>query len=386
MSESLSNIGQLDYPIDPLTVAHRDIAEQYSAYLSTTYEQNAIQRREEWGHHFDKMHTRYTEHMFAVMTATKLPFSEMNVGIIGPGNKPVGRDFGSTGVEVILPNVKRIICADFSSTVIANAIDDLRGQNTIEHNKIFPLMYDFTTGLSTGYHRFIQNNFADIQTFSDLSSVTERIDNIETSDFRKKIVECLADVDLDLMSRDSSFTGIASLVSGNRNDDRTLKLTTGGEPIEMHSWFLPMVIAGTGAASEGDVWQVFMDTIESQNNGKKVSAFEYDKRVNVLRHIHDMIAKYNTLAATEIIATVLHDNPNSSVLAVTDESTTHNEFKNEGALLRLLSESMRKRLKELGILMRTASQHWNWKDEPSHFHGVKSFTFQKVKTEERFAA
>ena len=376
MSETLPSIGQLDYPIDPLTIAHKNVAENYATYLSTTYEQNAINRQEQWRHHFDQMHARYNDHIMTVLE-TGVPRSEMNIGIIGPGNKPSKRDFGETGVQAILPQVDKIVCADFSSTVIANAIEDLQGIRGIASNSIFPLMYDFTTGLSTGYHRFIQNNFSDISTFSQLSDVTQRIDQIDIEDFKDMIIECLAGVDLELLDQeDTKFTSLEATVHGNRNDTRTLQLTTNNEPIDMHSWFLPMVIAGTGAASEGDVWQAFIDTIDSEESTENA----YEKRAEVLGRIHDMIAKYNTLAATEIIATILQDNPTSSVLAVTDVDTTHDAYRSEGALPRLFSEHMRKRLKELGILMKTACENWKWKDEPSHHHGVKAFTFTKAQS------
>lgn len=374
-------VKRLDQAIDPNMSLFNQASNDYFEYLKGEYNYNFTQMHE-WRNHFEHMRAEFNG---AIMNMIESGVSreDMNIAILGPGMKPVGRDFGLTAQNHILPKIKNLVVVDFAAQVIQSAIDQIRDKVQItydgEKNSILGMQFDITDGLSTAYTRLIKDELASVETEHDMYDFAKKMDQMTIENLQDVLVDYFADITLEKEAEGIGKNVLASLppdlVGGEINKKRTLSLSVDKEPLPVHCWYLPMVIAGTGAAAEHIIWDRVYEVTELNKSVENPDSEETrtDRQV-MIANIHHLISNYNTIVAHKAITDILKDNPDTRVLAISDTSTVFGKDSDFGRHDRLDVPALRTALSREGIVMKTPDSDWKWKDEPEHYHGVNAFT------------
>lgn len=356
----------LDQAIDPMARLFNHSALKYDAYLESTYGHNAHQRVQQWQDHFHEMHKRTTGFLWNY-TETRKKRKDTHMVLVGPGFQPTVTDFGQNLQETYLRHVGTLTVLDYSTQVVSAAMRDVQ-QNTRNHaGRLFGMQFDITNGFSTAYSALLQKSFGASYDFASFQHEAKQLADLSIEELQKRLSNELSDLSLALLSKDEEVTkSPIELIAGGVNGRRSLHLTVNSEYIQPDIFYMPMVIAGTGAAAEREyIWSRFEDMSDS---GVVTSDAE---KQEFYANIHQLIANYNTIIAVIAFRKILSDNPEASIFAVSDNSTVmHN---NDATHPRLHTEELRKLLRTANISFVTTGKNWYWHDEPTHCHGVGSY-------------
>lgn len=369
--------------IDKECKLYEHTADGYAHYLRGAYKRNSEALPAEWDSHFAQTRTELRRGIARVLP--NVPLDEMNMAIVGPGLKPIGRDFGLTEEKVYLPEMNSLVVADFSPEVVDVAINDIRSV-TQEHTRLYPMQIDLTEGLSTAWAMLIERELTDIKTEDQLIEVAKNLDEMGAQKLRSELGRIIGTLVYDRVGSPNDLVLPEPFRGCGINEDHSYKLSlTNGERLYVHLWYLPMVIAGTGAAAEALIWETYANVVFASDNdlGPPKDGDERDEaRKDMVKRFYKVIARFNNMAAEKSISNILADNPESMVLAVSDVTTTLKKPKKMGALYRLNVPELAAALDDDGINLEQVGgdTNWTWKDEPGepgqdegHQHGVNSF-------------
>ncbi len=377
----------LDQAIDPHAQFAQVTAEQYDAYLSNDYQQNFEQRKKEWMKHYRAMEKEFIEHIFT-QTERDIDRKDMGIAIVGPGNSPVGREFQDISVDTVLSEVRHLVVADFSSGVVRRAMENIH-DNVSDLRRMYGMQFDLTDGYSTAYDRMIEERMHKVHTERDFYEMAEEFDNMPLADLYEMLNTTLNRIEQENADA-GKFPLPDVLIGGKINETRSLSLTSEGEPVDIHTWYLPMVLAGMGAAAEHRIWENFsIVTCDEERGAEPLSNPEtIENRITAMQRIYNLISRFNTIVATKAVRDILQDNPTSHVLAISDTETVMKD-KKLGSFPRLNVNTMRNDLLNnkygddsapIAMLTKPGGP-WKWADEEDHGHIVNVFEFYRRGTQ-----
>lgn len=377
-------IRQLNQAIEKSTLVTRDTADSYVDYLGGEYDRNYRERKTHWDKHYEEMRTAYRGHLYGI-TGRGIPLKDMNIAIVGPGIDPLGRDLGLTEQKVILPSARTTVIADFSEWVVQEAHRKISEQVHLRGKPLLPMQIDLTDCISTVYARMIRELLQTVEDEDHLAAIAHDVAQWDIPVLRQKLEEgynALSDgFSIENMHELEGKMVIPDCFRGGGiNSYHSLKLTVGPdhEPLPVQSWYLPMVLAGTGAAAEHYIWDTFERVTSDPHRGARPESDKTTKgRLMMMRDFHYLIANYNTIVARKAVYDILNDNPESTVLAVTDVNTHLNSY-DETGVDRLHVSQLEKDLARLGVEMTRLGNTWNWHDEAEHYHGIASLEFRRM--------
>lgn len=355
-------LNSLDQAQDPLAGFYKKTVEAYDAYQVGDYQKN-FERLGLWEKHYEHMRTRFADFMLHKIEGGAKR-NRAAIAIVGPGVDPARRDFDKRIVDDYFSRFRSIVLVDFSVKTIRAAIKSLVDSGVSPDN-ILGMQYDITDGFSTVYDQYIQEQLVRAVSEEELSRATERFSSLSM----KELDERLKD---ERQKWNGVFCGIDE-IPGKLNAQRSLKLTVDGEELPLDFVSYQMVLAGTGAASEGRIWEKFA---ELTRGDEEPSEAVLEDRRKMVERIHGMVSRYNTAVAFRSVRKFLQENPQAKLLAISDVSTIHEEPR-FGALPRLNESALKGALTRANIVTTIPDVEWRWKDEPGHGHGVKAYEFHR---------
>lgn len=371
---------ELDQANDPLAQFYRGTAETYHSYMQREYDVNYRNRAEEWDKHYGNMESVFNECFIRLINGRARTREDLNVVLVGPGMEPVNHDYkANTIVQNWLRHVKRIVVKDFDPLAVRSAMSNLSSGNRpqdekVEPHKVYGMQYDLTRGLSTGYQRFISKSLDKVSNEDQLSLVATEFDMDEEA-LRDRLEHEITVHRMEMLQNPPP--PMVNMLPGGENIAGLPKLSIEGKPIDTDLWLVPMVLSGTGAAAEDQLWDVFNGFTGAQlpDNFREIILQPDQKlqlqRERTQRNIHRLISRYNTMVSKKAIQDILTNNPRAQVLVITDVSTkwhaSHEKYS------RLYMDELREALDSVGIYMKPLSYGWDWNDEPEHSHGIECF-------------
>lgn len=360
----------LDQAIDSSARIYGDTAQDYALYLGGEYATNREKSHDRWQNHYENVRAEIVGHVMDL----GIPRRNMNMAIIGPGLSPIGAEIGLTEERKIIQKVRQVVVADFSPTVVDKAIEQMKRR--IPREKSFlPMLIDVTDGLSTAYRRLSLEAMQNVETEDQLMEASAKLAAMNIEKLRTTLIELLTDVDCEqIESLDFAHSAYPEIFyfGGLNNTRERYKLSiNGGDELPLHSIIMPLVIAGTGAAAEHEIWTKYKDVLASDAE-KPASRLD-----DFVRNIYKLITRYNTLAASKSIGDILDDNPEAQLLAITDISTAHYHG-DLGVMNRLDLEQLSELLDKKDILLKRPRVGWEWHDQPDeHYHQVEALLCKK---------
>ena len=375
--------GQLNEGIEKTSLMILETADSYRGYLAGEYEGNYEKRQSNWDEHYEQMRTAYRGHLFNI-TGKGVPLSDMNIAILGPGLRPVGRDLGMTEQKVILPEVNAVVIADFSAQVVHEARNHIAANVNMRGTPLFPMQIDVTDCYSTVYSNLISARLDHINDEDQLSEVAYELGQWTIEDLQAELKKGIDELLYHAVENADELRGAMAIPDCFKgcgiNPMHSFELTTGPdrEELPISSWYLPMVLAGTGAAAEHTIWESFDRVTSDPQRGARPNVPEtMDARRAMYRDFYQLIANYNTIVATKAVEDILTGNPEAHVLATSDVNTC--VYANRtGVLDRLHVGRLQRDLARRDIEMTRLVNEWEWHDEATHHHGVAAFQFRKV--------
>lgn len=358
----------VDGPIDPLSVLFEPTAADYDFYLREgEWGKNQEEHSEAWAEHYDRMNTIIAKRILQVSQEKGLPLNAMNVGLVGPGFQPVGHDISRQTANVILSELHRVIVIDFSLNAVRSAVQNLI-QNGLSPDRVFGMQFDLTRGLSTMFRNRIQAILGNVETEQEFSEAAMKFFSQVTVDsLQPQLGEELKNV------ADNPVRMPGNVVGAKSAGNLRIKVNE-GEPVPLHFTVLPMVLAGTNAATESHLYERWREVTSDESRGALPPSARRDRaRSDVYRKIHEMVAANNSELAARAVARILHDNttPDNQqpvICAITDISTSFND-PNYGIMPRLHPDKFSWRVGEMGGMAVISHPHV-FKEAPDHEHIV----------------
>ncbi|MBM3231717.1 hypothetical protein FJZ28_05365, partial [Candidatus Peregrinibacteria bacterium] len=273
----MPNRRQLNQALEKSTLMILGTADEYKNYLDHEYESNYIARKANWDRHYEEMRTAYRGHLFSV-TGRGMPLKDMNIAILGPGLRPVGRDLGLTEQRVVLPEVNSVVIGDFSAWVVSEAYKQLHDEVNLRGTPVYPMQIDLTDMGSTAYSNMIRRLLDPLQDEDALEDVSKQLGSLTIDQLqmaldneRVQMVEKSVKIIDELRGR---MAVPECFREGGINQYHSFALSVGPqrEPLPIHSWYIPMVLAGTGAAAEHKIWETFDAVTCDPNRGARVDS------------------------------------------------------------------------------------------------------------------
>ncbi|MDD5623375.1 MAG: hypothetical protein PHI23_01540 [Candidatus Peribacteraceae bacterium] len=360
----------VDKPIDPLAVFFQDTADAYDRYLQHgEWGRNQRVHAKEWAKHYSWMDTAMAGGIIDFSQQQGIQLKDMNIGLIGPGFHPVGHDVSPQTVKVILSKIRRIVVIDFSLQVVRSAIRDLI-EGGVSPEKIFGMQFDVTRGLSTMFQQQIAELLKRVETEQQFCDTVEReFLQVEIGTLQQRLGSVLRQLAENPTTMPGDVVGAKSAGELNISVHQ-------GEPVPLHYTAIPMVLTGTNAATEAQIWDRWREVTSEEGRVALPPGSRTERaRREVFRQIHVMVAKINSEIAARVVTMVLNNNmtpqnPRPIVCAPTDFATSFNQppF---GMLWRLRQDPFLWRVGELGGL--ATLQHPSiFSESPSHEHLVAS--------------
>lgn len=371
----------LDQSIDFSARMYSSTADQYADYLRGEYEENYNDSTLSWDKHFENARANFNGLIMDLLNkGTK--FSEMNIAIVGPGLRPVGRELGNTAATKILPRARSLVVADFLPYAVQESATQISSEVNMRNTPILPMIIDITDGFSTAYRKMITGDMQNVDNEEQLCEVAKKYDAMDVAQLDERLTQILAEINYDTFeSPEIAHSIYPEVFQGgglNMQKERYQLSVNNGDPLPLHAIYLPMVIAGTGAAAEHAIWETYLTVTSDTERGAKPETEETiaDREV-MIRQFYNLITRYNTMTASRAIGQMLADNPQATLLAISDVSTVLYQY-DIGVVPRLNPTDLRDSLRKIGVSMKQDGLDWEWHDEPEHYHGVNAFTFSKA--------
>ena len=372
----------LDQAIDPHAKFAQVTADQYDSYLRGEYDQNYNDRKPQWDEHYRNIERTFVDHILS-QTERGIRRSDMGIAVVGPGFYPIGKEFGDIATNTVLQDLGRLVMVDFSAEVVRRSMENVR-ENVDELDLLYGMQFDLTDVYSTAYDRFISDRINSVHTEKDFYDMADEFDSLGRDDLRKRLNEVLGMVEQEKVEAEH-YPLPDVLIGGQINQYRSLALTSKGTPVDIHTWFMPMVLAGMGAAAEHRIWEHFHTITSDIERGAEIDCDQTkENRLIAKQKIYRLISQFNSIVATKAVRDILKYNPDSRVLAVTDTTTVLRGREKGGTFPRLDMHQMQVDLENTmydsvhsPINMITLPSRWRWKDEPDHGHDIAVVEFYR---------
>ncbi|MEK7218283.1 MAG: hypothetical protein AAB728_02355 [Patescibacteria group bacterium] len=355
----------LDQAIDPLRRLTQRTVVTYDKYLREEWNQNRRNERlrSSWDQHYRWMDESLAETIYTLGEERNLKRGEINLALVGPGFSPVCNEISQRTVNLCLSQLRSIVVIDFSQSVVRSAIRNLV-EAGVPEERLYGMEYDVTNGISTAYGYYIEQLLREIHTEDQFIEMTKGLAATDMEWLKGQFLATTM-----RMEEQGLIAPPEQLLGGGDNQSRTLRLTVGGQPLPLHLASYQMVVAGTGAADEAEIWERLREVTSDPSRGARPSGPETDAaRWQAYRRIHKFIAMYNTEVAVLTVGAMVNDNPDVTVKLFTDVSTVYRSPA-YGEMNRLNLDTFEHRLEEDGI--RTAKTPGDkWDDDPNHSHLV----------------
>ncbi len=358
----------VDAPIDPIAVFFQDTADAYDDYLHEgAWGKNMQLYAAQWAQHYKWMDSIIANRILEVSEMTGRPLGKMNLGLAGPGFKPVGHDISEHTATVILNRLHRIIVIDFSLQAVRSAVKDLI-QAGVHPDRVFGMQFDLTRGLRTMFRTHIDTLLQNVETEQQFCDVaTNEFPKVTVDELQQQLGSALIEI------ADNPRSMVGEVVGAKSAGDLRIKVNQ-GEEVPLHLTVLPMVIAGTNAATESHLYERWHEaTSDEARAARSPSARREHDRHSVYRHIHQMVAQNNSEIGARIVSrfikdNITPDNPQPVVCALTDIATSFNDPP-YGLMPRLHPDVFEWRVGEMGGMSTMRHPH-TFKEAPDHDHIV----------------
>lgn len=382
----------LDQGTDFNSAFYDRTVQQYNTYMEKEYRENYELLKEEWDKHYADMRLA-SECFLWRHTEKHQPCSKTTMAIVGPGFKPGERDYDARLAKACLSQLGAIILVDFSRAVNYSAYQSLMSIG-IDRARLHTVQLDLTGGFSTLYRQYIEEK---------LKLVADNEDSLA------KVVAAIAGTDVfgELAQRRRQLQGemqkgraVSSIGSDVRKEltnvfRHSLKFTNEGTLVPVDVFSLNMILAGTGAAADDAFWEKYQsarhttDSTAGQPDQPRVL-----QRQKIITDYYKIIEQYNTEVAKHILRVILIAHPNTRIFAMSDFTTmydTHEITRGNppntnpiGELLRIDLNRVKADLAPEGIEVSLSPnfQKWVWKDEPEHYHDVKTLVAQRIEEQQ----
>lgn len=361
------NFPRIDQALDGYYSEIQPAAESYDGYLQGEYEDHYLEDglHPQWNEHYRQMRRAFRQFLAQKVQAPDgMPLRDLNVGIVGPGMAPVGRDFDDVIIDDYLSQVNAVVVIDISTRVVHKALCDLF-EAGVPVEKLYGVQFDMTSRWSTFYEQCIRKWFGNVETAEHFAECTQIMRDFSISDLDQQIC----------FQEDSIKHKPTYYLEGGINENRTLALTIDGNPLPLHAVSLQMCAAGTGAAAEDLIKERYHEMVHRCGGSVEEERELPGISKAVFENMHSMIMQYNTQTTHDFIVRLFRGNPEASVLAITDINTWYKKPK-FGQLLRLDQQKLKTDLKERGIEA-TITDGWQWHDSKHHFHDINTIEFNK---------
>lgn len=364
----------VDRPVDPMARFFAPTADAYDHYLqSGPWAQNQIRHARSWEAHYDTMDTTLALRLLREAQKRGFQIEEMNLMLVGPGFEPVGNDVSQKVVDLLWKRLKTIIVVDFSMNVLRSAIRDLVHAG-VEPTRIYGKQCDLTTGVSAAFREKVKLLLDGVRNEEQFCAVVrEQFPKIQYEELMTSALMATAD---DQHPRG----GHERCLSESRLCER-FPVRIEGDSLPVHLAMFPMVLAGTNAPAEAEIWDRWDEVTSDADRGARPHTPEVAAdREQVCRNIYRTIAGINTAIAyfailNTINATNAADEPSPTVVAPTDTSTVFEE-PDYGTMERLNMRELAERLDKDGIHADALSPH-QWRDDDDHYHNVPEIICRK---------
>ncbi len=384
-TDSLSSIDDDRYWL------YKDNASGYEDYLQREYDQNFQDMRREWEGHYRKMQEALLMTLMEEMERKNKKRDEMHAAIFGPGMDPANRDIGLPNLHALYARFASFTTIDYSVGVSRSALRSLVG-NGMPESRLFSALYDFTGGMSTVQHEWVQEKLAeaDPKGHFDEPAFARALEQMANSRFIEEMEERL-ERKLNQSEKsgsgqlDGSLTSVAGLRAATTNRMKNLHLVHDGKPIELDHMFIPFVLAGTGVLAEHLLWEAFGTTTcatDRSSGDAEPSKELVSARKEMLRRIHKIITSFSTEVSGNGLVKVFEAHPHATVLAVTDVTTRSLLPPYSGLELpRIDTMALEKYLETQGIAeVGSPVPRYYFQDSIGHSHNVHATTFRKNTT------
>jgi hypothetical protein len=357
---------QLRRARDPLAHAFAPTAEEYVQFMETgeyalNHELNAIY----WASHYENVRMEVRDVLDSPHLEEKRSKRELTIALFGLGLDPIGNDLDDKLLTDLQNDAKFVVVSDFSAEVIQRNIDQIRESCGLE---ACGFQFDITNGLSTMYRLRILELFKKCRTSSNVVTAARGMKNLKIGYIRHDLFKYLDRLEAEYDEPDP--------VLGNEyNQSRSLTFTIGEQDHPADIAFVPMVLAGTGAAAETQAWNTFERHLRGLKRKKKVN--------QVVRDMQAGIATVNTHVAASFVSRFLACNPQAIIVAPTDVDTVHERFGMRKPVPRIHIDELRDVLQKRDIVMPKRFKDWEWIDDVRHYHHVQGLRFMSRKMAEQ---
>jgi hypothetical protein len=381
-----SPLSRLDQSDDPLGSSYADTVALYDAYQGKEYGENYYARRAAWEEHYNWMRMATDKFIWKVVERSRKPRNDMVMAVVGPGMQPAERDFDKRLIDTTLSELRAMILVDFSRLTNATAVRSLTEKGPMDPQRLHTVQYDVTHGMSTMYLRYIQESLAGVDCEEKLADAVAKLAEEDTVHVLRTRLHDERDKTLKAADQPNVGWDVRMRIQEMMNPKHTLHFTANERAVPVDMLSLNMILAGTGAAADGLVWDKFYGYIASANlTGRPTPETQLNMRKRVLRDMHTVITRYNNDVAKEIFRAIFDAHPNARVLAMTDISTVYNDEEHDvGRLSRLDTTVLSEDCLAMGIELTVARPLPNsrWRDEPEHEHETTCATAKKLAPED----
>lgn len=357
----------VDQPVDPMARFYAPTADAYDHYLqSGPWARNQTKFERDWQRHYDNIDTRLTLRLLEEEKARGLRIKEMNLMLVGPGFEPVGNDISQKVVDLFWKRLRRIIVVDFSMNVVRSSIRDLVHAG-VEPTRIYGKQCDLTIGVSSAFRAKVQSLLDGVQNEEGFCTVVrDQFPKIQHEELMASAMQTAVEGQI--------LTGSAERVLSESSYTERAPVRIDGNSLPIHLALFPMVLAGTNAPAEAEIWDRWDEVTSDADRGARPLAPDVTAdHEQVYRLIHETIARINTAIAyiacrDTIAATNAPGEPPPTVIAPTDVSTDFEE-PNYGTMDRINVSEFARRLSLDGIRADAPILH-RWDEDDRHSHGV----------------
>ncbi len=372
-------IPQLDQNRDPRSPLYARSADAYDEYQQHEYDTNYRTRRPQWERHYARMRTA-TEIFLAQYVESEKhnkARKDMVMAIVGPGLDPGVRDYDPRLVEAFLAQLRSIVLIDFSVDTNRAACQSLLARG-VESQRIQEVQFDITQGMGTLYEDLLREKIGSANSEEEVARVAGELEQMDVvGELKSRYADMLVALNEAGPLSPSAQARAKALFAS----EHTLRLTSKGRDVPLDVISLNMVLAGTGVTGEALFWERYYAAVaQTDVSGREPADEVMERRRKTLSDFHDVITRYNTEIASEIIQLLLNTNPypDTRILAMTDITTRHGD--ETGSLQRLDLAELRQTLKICGVEVSLSNpiENWEWADEPEHSHAVAAFTAKRA--------
>jgi len=364
----------LDQARDNLAFFFDGTAAAYEQYLSGPYQQNREARADHWDEHYRHMQEAFLDSFWAVTHEKNKKRKEMVIALCGVGFEPYGQDFDHQIVANCLAKAKSVILVDFSQNVIRRATENLLHAG-VPADRIQQMHFDMTDGLSTTLDRYVAEKLDGWDTEEEFHAFADEFAELDIPALKERRLK-----ETERAEENVSASATERLIPGGLNKKRTFALTANDEPLPIDFFSFNMVLAATGESAEVRIWDRYAEVTSSEERGALPPSNEREERRQLSKiQIYKGICRFNTQVTMDNPRRILRDNPEATVLNITDTTTIPDDERHK--IVRMDDREVADAYADppdegMDITINEPKPVWPWRDEPDHRHEVTAYEYR----------